>query len=1264
MVESSLLASLIGAGKSAFAQNAKQLAKDWLTDKIRVPRAIRKTAAAFSTELPGAENALKVWIESDAFLSAFERLMIGEVPEQLVDPDEFLRHTGLGFGAAPAGFVAKLLSAFFRNIREDLVSSPKGLSLVDSRLGEALREIQETRTEFATLAASVLTQTRSQNTSAIFNQVARIQGWGIAPGYGTEVHVNLELPPTVQNLARRHNSIETIRNILDGVAWCAIHGGNGTGKTQLSILVAHSFKGRKVWVRLGGELASAGLILESALNRIAARQLNQTVEAWCELVCAALGPDGVIVLDDLPLTPGDTALDEYILALCGACAQSGTRLLSTSVTASSHRMRVLAGNRLSEESIPGFTDGEIRELFQAYGAPEGFLDSPWFQFVVHGGAKRHPMLLVEAARYLQRHNWATDDRNFEALSRGTFAASLDHPTVEQIRRTVPDPTTRDLLYRLKLIRHPFGLEEVRRVSSVMPGISFPLEHFSTLIGLWVQQDGEQEYLVSPLLARLADANISENVQRAIHATLARGILARPRLGPVEVLHAVAHFLDAGDVNSAADLLGAAWFSMLRTPEAPETFGIASIWAGMPLPRQIALEKRIYLRTLQVIVRQRSGKDTRFEIADLERLLAEGEPHNHCQVAISASGGLLGIHVGEHDPSLAIRALTRSIVAARRVPAGIITDPEEVDLQKVLLFALWAIPAWIRTDTQYTEWFAAVRQLSPDEIQEWREIPLAAQGSEVVASGIWGRTVDTQPSASDWERVTLELRELHLWARSAGMTSLATSALRNQIIVIAEHKADLAEADLLARSGMQEFRETPRSLFLLADTIAKQHYLFGVDADAVRWYRTAFIHMDAVTADVQVPSLTLAGLAAESFDRGLARAYLEQSVALSANSAVGALAGVTARGELGILLWNAGSREDFFSVWEGAAQELTTARLETKKWKTLFRIFGNCTGYFLSVGRQISSANADLTVPFPGIFLRELKDINSMHNAEQEWLLPAQMSLLAESVGAYGKACQWARKTRIESGPLAVGTEALLATILIADELSASRMEAIITAAEIGDLDRPRDEPKLLELDEARRVRALALITAQFRLVALTLEIARTVLTDQSSARAMAQTAALLSHQIAGRYPSSRMWHGAAEVFDSFSSSMGWRSQWDKSLAARERGDTALQIMYSVAAIPGAGPAVSLQIQLNIVPWLEQMFSPTLYHATVSRFVEEYWLWAIERFPMNFGLLQRTRTKIAEALQLEDKARVRAILDASAFSVGITLPEDVRRWLAS
>ncbi len=365
----------------------------------------------------------------------------------------------------------------------------------------------------------------------------------------------------------------------------------------------------------------------------------------------------------------------------------------------------------------------------------------------------------------------------------------------------------------------------------------------------------------------------------------------------------------------------------------------------------------------------------------------------------------------------------------------------------------------------------------------------------------------------------ELEQLKAWARSSSVRSLATSALCNQIIVIAEYQRELPKADALASAGMDEFGDMPQSKFSIADTIARQHHYFGNAADAVRWFDTA-VAVHEVSPAPRVRSLTLAGVAAHRFNVDLARRYLEQGVAAAESNGVSPLLRVTVRGELGILQWNAGQTREAYELWSTAAQELLTAQQDTKGWKTLFRLFGNCTGHFLGGMRGFAIGEAEVIVPFSGILLREIADIDQLHKPELDWLLPVQMALLAESVGAYEQSVEWATRSKVGAGDFRVGAGAPRRYSASRDLAEHRYKEIICVAADLGDLDENRDTGGFAHPDEEVRTQLAARFTARLNLIAVAIELARIGLHNRLAIEAHAHTAAELSRECAARYGGS------------------------------------------------------------------------------------------------------------------------------------------------
>jgi hypothetical protein len=1251
---------MIALGKAALSDAAKEFVKSWLNDAIRVTRVIEKTASAFSTKLPGTKEALLLWVKTDAFHSAMELVAGGTLPEQIAAVDDFISVTGVGFGSASPDVVRDMMAAFYGGIREDLVSSKQGLVLVDNRLGQALRQMDEWRLSVAPPSHPGVVTKAQRVATDILAQVAQKQGWGAGLDFGTELYVNLEPPPPVENRAKRTATVESVRSTLQSKAWYAMYGGSSSGKTQLAILIGEAFAGPRVWIRLGVPPSAAALILETALTMLAARQPGQTTGQWYESACLSLGSSGVIVLDDLPRTMGDGALDEHVTGLCAACANTGVRLVTTSSDPAAGAIRAAVGWQMHEEFVPDFSDEDIRQLFRAHGAPEAFLSSTWFGFVQHRAARRHPLLLVEAARYLQARRWTTDDKTFDDLLQGTFASALDLPTVEWVKQTVPLDTTREFLYRLKVIGWPFGIEEIQLISGVPPAVLMPLEHLAAVVGRWVQRISGREYVISPLLSRLPEENLPSERRQAIHLALARGILNKRQLGPSQAAQALGHFVAGGDLDGAALVLLVAWHGMLGMSELRDPFALTAVWSGLPIPREIPLQRRIYLRALQVILRHRLGVDWQYERADLEDLLTEGESDESCQFAITGAGAVLATYLGDREPKLAIQLLRRSVKASRQVEASAEGGPE-LGLHEGLLTLLWMVAGWIRNEAQYLEWFAAVRELTPDAIRQWITIPFADQGSEIVGAGVWTRMADLPESERNWPGVQKRLEQLKVWAQSVGVPSLATSALRGQIIVAAEYQRDLTKAEAIALAGIETYRDSPKWKFLIADAVARQHHYFGDPADAIRWSDTALALREAVGPAAVVALLTIAGVAATRVNFDSARRYLEQGVAAAASDRVKALPRITVQGELGILLWNVGRSSEAYGLWCAAGQELITARKDTKEWKTLFRLFGNCTGYYLSGTRGVTVGDAEVTAPFSGILLRQVDGIDELYMPEQDWLLPVQMALLAESVGAFDEAVAWARRAVIGGGALGLGAGTLLSGILVADDLAQRRYDDVMRTTNLGGIDEA-DGTGGPELDDDVRAQRLARTAARLNLVALTVHLALTGLHDRGSAETLASRAAQLAREYAARH-ASRLWEGMAEVFDALpAGAASWRELWGKSAAAQQQGNSALQVAYGVAAIAAASPAAAVQIQFQVVPWVERLFSPTLYHETVAKFISEYWLWALDYFPMSFGMASRTRRAISEAQTFDDKTRVHAIIRAAAFSLGVQVPNGVQRWL--
>lgn len=1257
MPDAGFLKAVLELAKAGLSEAAKERLKEFLHEKAVVPAAIRKTVSSFSTQLPGLDAALRIWVTTETFASGLLNLCASNtLPENVTRPDDFVRATGLTFGTADLKVVAKMLHYFYTEVRTGALSTGQGLLLIDNTGLEVLRQLDRLRREVnESLRTSAYITNSAGYSSTLVQSLAGKEGWSSGINFAPDLPINIDLPPQVDKLVSRPQTVQYVIALLSKHVCYAMSGGSGSGKTQLAILVAGSFTGRKIWIRLGPDVATACLTLELALSKVLPREATLNSKRWCELVVQQLPPSSLFVLDDCPRTNGATGFDEMLVALCAACSRSAARIIAVGADLVPYTLRQALGSLVISEPVPEFSESEALDLLRQYGATETFLASAWAK-LVQLAARRHPVLLVQAAVYLRERNWAADNSVLEELLNGTFAGELDSSTVNRISETVPDASTRELLYRVKLIGWPFSSKEVQRVSAIPPTITLPMERLHSLVGLWVQRDSDREFVVSPLVSRLDDDNVPEDVQKLIYARLGRGILQQRVLGPIEVSKAVNYFVRAAEFNSAAAVLATAYQALIAEPETADPLGLSAIWAGLPYPAQMELDRRILLRSMQVVIRHRLGKDTRYERTDLERLLKEAEHCEGLHLAIVSAAILVCNTLAEKDPTLAIRVLRRALRAFRAMDKAEL----EIDLEEMVLSVLWMAAAWIQTDSDYLAWFSILQELTQSEVERWVALDIAEDASKAAASGIWTRAVDLKTSEPRWAEVTARLRDLEQWAASHGALAMQADAICAQIVIAAEYQTDLPFAQLIADRGISEIA-MPKIRFVIAECMARQHDYFGSVSDALSWYDLALRYSSGVRPTRQVALLMMAGVAAQPLDEQLSHEYLRRGVRLAERGSVDYATGINVRGELAIALWNSGQKRAAYELWRDAAQELLLANKGTERWKGLFMIFGNCSGYFASAGKAVSDS---MTIPFTGIFMRDQRRVADLYEEEKSSLLPAQLALFAQDVNAFEEATNWACRVPSIDGLLATVARTLMLDMSVGARLRDKEYLKVIESAALSDVEAAREPLSFAELGSKETQRRAEAMTAQLTVIALLIEIVRIALHDRSRAQAIAHEIFEKTNQLGTPGREFDFWTGVADAFHSVASQDTNHAVMSSKAAAAARAQvSSLQVAFSLAAMLSAAPVEALRLQIQLSPWLERLFSPTTYHFTLGRLIPEFWISIVDAYPINFGFPQRTRRSIEEASRADaDRLKVRGVVGAVALSLGLRLPADVQKWL--
>ena len=1101
---------------------------------------------------------------------------------------------------------------------------------------------------------------------------ARLLGSSVGTGdtamsVGVSDPIDTEPPPLVSMASERPETVANLLSHSAGRSWCAIYGISGTGKTQLARLTVARLGGSCVWLRLR-DLSSSDAVrrIKTVLNSIALKHPAEAAEIWLTRVCRSLGAHAIVVLDDLPITDPAGTLAELLARLSSICQQVGTQLLSTAGTPLASSTRSLVYERLHEESVPLLLDAEVAEIFRNYGAPDEFVTASFLKLVT-AVSNRHPVLVVEAARYLQSEGWQSGSKTIDAFIYGSYATGLATGTIEGVRRTIRDEEARELLYRLKLIGSPFGTDQVQVVSDVTPTITRPMDRFGDLVGLWVQRDTARQFTVSPLITSLMVANLPKARQHLVHWALANELVSKRRLGPEEAHRAILHFAAAERYDNAASILLLALNGLAQQAHPADYLGITALWADLPLPSSIDRVLKLLIRTLQAVVLHRLGKSPSYPLGDLDRLLAERDPEPGYAFVTGGIAGMVASILGKSDPVRATDYLIRGIRALRTgdFPVRIADDRSVGD---ELLAELWMIGAWITDDDHLEHWLTTVRELSPEELRRWAGLSYAYKGSELVCTGIWMRAAEASPASRDWVAVFDNLDHLRTWAIGNGVTPLAVHSLRAQIIVKAEYENDLNGAVLLAEEALSMPGIAPDLQFWISEITARQYYYQHRPVEALTWFERAFVAESGVGAAQRVSALVVAAGAAATLSAVVSNAYLARAITLVESTKSDELSSILVTqtwGEFGIAQWVAGDRSGAYRAWKHAVELLLSVEPDSDERKILFQVMGNCTGYFALMTEVTDTSSWPYAVPEPGILLKMARAVLPLYRPGGDSQILAQMMLFAEGVGAYDDVVEWASRLAGSDGRgLPAGMETLVQQYWAPRLLGEGRLTEVVARARAAVQPFSESELAIHSLPDmtAQGAELYRKKAGHLNIVAVVIELARRWLRSQGAAYDLASKVAE-ECRVTGHPETSSWWATAgAAVTDAFSPGGQWRVLYERGAAVMD-SDAHLGMIYYFGAMLWAAPKEALGMQMAVLMWLRSMFSKTLFHFTVCQLLPEYWGWATAQYPAHFGNPRLARSYLIELGSLQGEDRLRATLRAMAESLGVPpgSPE-VSQWL--
>lgn len=876
------------------------------------------------------------------------------------------------------------------------------INLIEQRLSAVEEDVSQNKEFISTIDDRV-------------KQLAKAQGIEASISYTVATPI-LDLPPLVSHLSWRQKTVASSAKTFERHTWLAIHGSMGSGKTQLANLTVRSLDSCCVWIRLRNlSVEQAAMRLDEACKALVSPPSTNRYE-WYSAICQKLDRSAVIVLDNLPnLSRGDE-LSERLIQLTRACQNHQVRLLSTSAYNFPPSFQSnLPDNALRSWQIPLLSEEEAREILEKYNIPTAKTDG--FIRFLNDIARQHPLLLNAVGQYLELKNWQLTEEDLNGLFRNNFAAEVNEETIDRLLATVEDSNARELLYRLNLVIGSFSLEDARAIASVEPSIERCRERLRSLTGLWLESDIDKRLFVSPLIKSLGDEDLSEQTRKECYVVLGDSIVQRQKIDQWRARKAIGYYAMAKEYDRAFTILIVILWELSKSKTLVDDVGLLSIWVGVPLPNELSLAMRLFLRGLQISVRHQYGKSTIHLIEDLNILLQQASEKDSW--AVVGATLLVNPVLAENQPILAndnLKTTLKLLPNAKNPLTEELLLPDGGFLEAMI----WSNTRGISQIDHLKNWIETVECLSEKQLQIAFACELAEHGCQYITERLF-YLLEQEENQNDqqWLALLDAINELAYRSYQLGLKLLWACAVRVQIAILGCLNK-LGIAANIANTVVSQSNNDDRIGLLIGECLGRQYLKANLYSEAKFWLDLALKSTTTSYSKIRLEALMLRGRIVERDDYQEPIKYIKQAIDLAENSESESsrVTLIKAQGELAIALWLTKGITETFEAWEKAIDRLFKFKKDTSEWKTLWLVCGHVSGYFTHLackgippqtGFDGGSYGADPEIGCFSKYNLQLDEpqLTEHYNNIDRSILFVHLSDFAQAVGNDERASHWA-----------------------------------------------------------------------------------------------------------------------------------------------------------------------------------------------------------------------------------------------------------------
>lgn len=823
--------------------------------------------------------------------------------------------------------------------------------------------------------------------------------------------VPVHLPEAIKNGTLREEKVGSLLHLFNAHTWVNLQGINGTGKTQLAILLARKST-KAYWLDLRyfhRESHNAFLVVDAFLEIISGCPFENRRDSWLKDVFQKIEPGTILTLNDLPDVRTNVELTDNISTLIRIARQFGCKILTTSnYNIPRNLIQTLEPNTFFEYHDLTFTDDEIIEFLVNNDIHEDI--AKYFNLLV-AVTNRNPQLISSAIFHLKSVNWRENPEEILSILTKNFSQEILEDSQKAITAYLKDEQAKTLLYRLSLINWGMNGDLVARISKVETPISNHFEKLQIILNVWIQTQDDL-YLNSPLIQDLGLKNLSEQEINDVYITTAKSILETKQLNQITASRCINLFSKAKEYNQVGSILWMMYQSADTIEKAKELekWGYLFYLTHTNIPKSMAVTLRAMVRLQQIRLLTLLNQDPEALVAEMISYVEEDGIEHEQKVFLSF------LTLSVQEPKKPKSYLTNLIFAIENWEyLAQQFDPLPID-KEMFVNLIWVPIQNMREQDDVKLWLKALDALQTKLNIDAYTADIASEALYILSNNISNTVNIKDEIPTNVEEIIDDLHSLQDHFEKKGYPELAAQFTRNIVYQTFKIKKTPNSAEALCLEYVKKY-PSKVVIYDLFATLGKLYYDANNSEKSIEFLSQA-VRQGCEKKPNYVDTLIYVGSAVAPEHPQEAVRYFEEAVQIAKKDEhFDDLDFIMIQAELGIAYWLNNQGQNSFEMFETVISDLMNVKNAKfgPKWIRLLIWTGHALGY---ISASLSSGDVptktadggDYIKPYVGLISFNTKDISAHYKPQNDPIIYFHLAICADGLGNIEKAYEWSQKS--------------------------------------------------------------------------------------------------------------------------------------------------------------------------------------------------------------------------------------------------------------